>query len=825
VNDVRFALRILARNPGSTAIIVTLLALGTGASTTIFSLFDAVLLRPLPVRHPEQLMRMVQQFQKPLGTRSEFPYVFYKALRDGSKTLGPVFGERNWYEHFRMTEPEPAEEITVHGVTAEFFDALGVRPLTGRLLMADDATRKFDMPPAVLSYNFWRKRFGGDPESVHGRTLAIRGHRFLIVGVMAPGFHGISVDNSPDVRIPLQAYCVFIPNFNVDRGEFELAGRLRPGITQSQARAECLAIWFPVMKEYYEKTEKDSPETVAALLKRGMDVQSLERGTSILRDNFSDPFKLLMASVSLLLVIVGLNVAGLLLARAAARQREMAVRLAVGGTPLRLGRQLVVESGLLSAAGAAGGLIVALITIPLALHSLPPVRALDTSIVPISLDLGLNWRVFLFLLASSAITMLIFAVSPVIATLRCSIDSVLRTARSSRSFRGRQLLIAGQIALCTFLLASAGLLARSFKRLHDTPSGFAVDSIATFRCEFDTSKSPAGAIDAVLERVREIPGVISAATSSSGVMREHGIFANVVPAGQRITRADFMGCNVNRVSRDYFRAMGMRLLAGRNFIPSDVAAPKQTTPVKTIVNEAFVQRFFPGSNGIGKRFGTGVEGSIAPAESEIVGVVSDAKYRSLRDPIRPMFYSLETGLDSGFTLNVRTRVSPESIIQPVRRALASAVPALAILETGTLAQAADDTTAPERITAALASLFAGMATLLAGIGTYGLLAYAITQRRREIGIRMALGARSGQVAGLIAGQTFAIAATGIIAGLIAALLAGPAIRSLLYDVSPRDPISLTAAAIFVLFIAVVATIGPALEAIHIQPAGTLRVEG
>ncbi len=809
MNDVRFALRILARNRGSTALIVSLLALGTGASTTIFSLFDAVLLRPLPVRHPEQLVRMVQRLPRPLGARSEFPYAYYKALRDHSKTLGSVFAETEWHDHFRMTEPEPAEEITVYGVTADFFDALGSRPLLGRLLSTDDATRNFDTPPAVLSYNFWRKRFGGNAGSIEGQTLAISGHRFSIVGVMPRGFHGLSVDSGPDVRIPLQAYSLLAAEFDVDRTDFALAARLKPGVTPAQAQVECLTIWQPVMQDYYQNIEKVSPESVSRLLKRGMEVQSLERGTSILRDSFGDVFQLLMASVSVLVVIVALNVAGLLLARAAARQREMAVRLAIGGTALRIARQLFAESILLSAVGAAGGLIVALIMMPLAVRSLPPVRDMYTAIVPIALDTGLNWRVFLFLLASSVVTTIIFTVSPVVATLRLSIDHVLRTVRSSSSFRGRQILIAVQIASCTFLLADAGLLVRSFERLRAAPSGFAIDSIATFRCDVGTSKYPPSMVDALVERVREIPGVISAATSSSGVLRGHGVFMTAVPTGRRITRVDFINSNANRVSRDYFTAMGIHLVAGRDFIPSDAPQPKQTIPVRAIVNEAFVRQLFPGSNGIGKRFGTGTEGSVASTANEIISVVSDAKYRSLRDPIRPMAYSLETSLDSDFMLNVRTRMAPETIIQPVRQALASAAPGLALLETGTLAQAADETTAPERVTATLASLFGAMATLLAGIGTYGLLAYAVTQRRREIGIRMALGAQPADVAKLIARQTFAMTVTGIIAGLAAAFLTGPAIRSLLYGISPQDPTALAAAAIFVVLIASTATIGPA----------------
>jgi len=297
-----------------------------------------------------------------------------------------------------------------------------------------------------------------------------------------------------------------------------------------------------------------------------------------------------------------------------------------------------------------------------------------------------------------------------------------------------------------------------------------------------------------------------------------------VAAGQRITHADFLNANVNQVSRDYFTTMGMHLVAGRDFIPSDAHQLKETTPLKTVVNEAFVRKLFPGSDGIGKRFGTGVEGNNASGTQEIIGVVSDAKYRSLRDPIHPMAYSLQATIESDFMLNVRTRSAPETIIEPVRRALASTAPGLELLETGTLRQAADENTAPDRMTATLASLFGAIAALLAGIGTYGLLAYTVKGRQREIGIRIALGAQSTHVAKLIAAQTLAIAIVGISIGLAAALLAGRAIRSLLYATSPQDPTALGAAGIFVALIAIVATLGPAWEAVQIQPAETLRIE-
>jgi len=809
-----------ARNSGSTTLIVALLAVGIGMCATMFSLFDAVLLSPLPVSHPEQLVRMVQQLPR-LGIRSEFPYAYYRALGDHSKTL-TIFGETGEDTHFRMTAPEPAEEITVRAVTPEFFRALGVRALLGRILMPDDATRNSGTPPAVLSYNFWRRRFRGDPAAVRGQTLDINGHRFAVVGVMPREFNGLSADTTPDLRIPLQAFSL-ISDYKIEFAVFELAGRLKPGFTRANAQAECLSIWQSTMSDYYRNVEKESPETVAALLKRGMRLDSLERGTSILRETFADVFKLLMASVSLLALIVTLNVAGLLLARAATRRQEMAVRLAVGGTPLRLARQMVTESLLLSVSGGIGGLLIAMIATPLALHLLPPLRDISTSIMPLSIDTNLNARVLWFVLALSTLTTISVTVSPALTTMRLSIDSLLRTVRSSRSLRGRQALIVLQMALCTFLLVSAGLLVRSFQQLRDTPSGFSRDSIATFACDLEGYKQAPEILDALMNRIREIPGVVSVATSSIGVMRGHGMFASIVPAGQRVGRADFMECAVNYVSPDYFSSMGVHILAGRDFRPSDVPKPKQPAPIKAVVNEAFVRRLFPGVDPLSKQFGWATEGSVAKARFEIAGVVSDAKYRSLKEPVRPMFFALETDFDS-FVLYVRTRTRPEEIIEPVRRATASVAHGLPFLEVNTLAHEVDESTAPERITALLASLFGGIATLLAGIGVYGLLAYAVTQRRREIGIRMALGAQRSNVARLIARQTLIITAAGIALGLAAALITGPAIRSLLYGISATDPESFAAAAIFVLVIAAAATAIPVMDALETQPAETLRIE-
>jgi predicted permease len=577
------------------------------------------------------------------------------------------------------------------------------------------------------------------------------------------------------------------------------------------------------MKDYWQTVMKLPPRGVSDLLSRGMGLDPLERGISVVRDRYGDVLKLLMASVSLLVLIVCANVGGLLLARAAGREQEVAVRLAVGATPMRLVRQVLVESFLLATPAAVGGFAIALAAMPVAARVLPPIRDVSTSLVALSLDSRINWRVFLFLLALSLLTMLLFSLSPALAVSRSNLDSLLRATRSTRGWRGRQALITFQIALCTFLLAMASLFVRTFEQLQRTNPGFDRDHIATFTLNASGQPSGVAVLRALSERVRELPGVVSVASSSIGVMREHGVSATVAPAGERITPADFLNSNLNYVSPEFFATMGMHILAGRDFIPSDFPDPKMTGPQMAVINQAFAQRFFPSAVPVGKRFGftSGMLG-VADGRFEIVGVVSDAKYRSLREPIKPMFYIPQ--VDDQIVLYVRTRMRPEAIIEPVRKVMASLDPTVPFLEVHTLAEEVDNSAASERLTAALASLFGAIAAVLAGAGIYGLLAYIVTERRREIGIRMALGARPAQIGELIARQTLIMTTVGVGLGLAGALLVGPGIRALLYGVSPQDPRSLVAAVVFMVLTAAMATTLPARRATKVDPMVALRYE-
>ena len=796
----------MAHSPGFTLIAASLLAVGIGANAVIFGALDAILLRPLPVRHPEQLVHVVQDIPR-LGRRSNFPYGFYRTLIEHSTTLSAAFGEEE--EQVAMENPAPAEEIRVHLVTPEFFDVLKTSALAGRTLTPADAADSPGAPPAVLSYGFWQRRFNGDRRAV-GRTIQLHGHAFTIVGVLPRDFNGISIETAPDVCVPLRIAPLLQISSQIAPMEsrwLDLSARLKPGVTLARAQEETRAMWLRASAG--DKDARTEP----------LQLDSLEHGTSILRQKFDGALRLLIASVALLQLMVCANLAGLLVARGARRSGEMAIRLAIGATRMRLMRQMLVESAVLTLLGAAGGIALAYFAAPLLERGLPPVRDLATSRLTLAIDFAPNARVLFYSLVVSALTALLFGMAPALAAARVSLDSVLRGARTAGGWKGRQFLLVLQIALCTLLLAGAGLLVRSFRQLRDMDPGFASAQVVSFTA----NPSLAGYSDAqgtalrraLTERVRQIPGVDSVAAASRPLMRGSGMKTTVVPAGQRATPADFLNASLNYVTPDYFETVGMHLLAGRTLKEADSTSPK---PTPAIVNQAFVRRFFPEGNPVGRLYGYGAVDN--PAGCEIAGVVTDAHYRSLREPIPPTIYQILT--DGNFVLYVRTHRRPESLIQPVRQAFTALDPALPFTEVHTLAEEVDDSAAPERLTAILASIFGLFAALLAAVGLYGLLAYAVAQRQREIGIRMALGAHPRAVARLIGGQALVLVVIGVVLGIAGALLLAPMAATLLYGVGPADPASLAAAAALVALIAALAALIPAARAARVDPAVALR---
>jgi predicted permease len=712
-----------------------------------------------------------------------------------------------------------SERIRAHFVTGTFFSVLGVQALLGRTLTTDDEALTSDTPPVVLSYPFWKRHFHADA-GVIGRTILLQGRRSLVVGVMPQTFNGISVETSPDVRIPVTAVTTLSADryFNkVDRLELELAGRLRRGVTIGRAQAECDSIWRAVTRAAAER----SPEQSASELNSRLELQPMARGVSSLRMQFSNTLVFLMAGAGLLLLMVCANVAGLLLARSAARRQEIAIRVAVGASRGRLIRQMMTESALLTFPGAAGGLLLAFAAMPFLDRALPPIRHLDATSLPLNVRIEPDLRILGFSVAMSLTTALLFGLGPAFQAARHDFHSSLKAVRSSRRSTGRSGLVVAQMALCMFLLTAAGLLLTTFERLRHLNPGFDQDRVITFSVDPRTSWYSAEQARALerqlLERVRELPGVDRVAIASRGLMRGTGLKGTTVLPGQPLDPNDLLNTSINPVSPDYFATMGMRFLAGRNYTPTE---PTGANPRPTVVNEAFVRRFFPGLDPIGRRFGT-------KADSVIIGVVSDAKYRSLREPIPPTVFRLwgpNYKFAEPFILHVRTRVRPDSMIGPVQATLRGLDPQLPFYEIKTLSEEVQSSLWSERLVAALASMFAALAALLAGIGIYGLLSYTVTQRTREIGIRMALGASSGKVLGLVSFQAFGMVTAGVALGLAGSLAASPWISHLLYGVPPADARAFSAASLFVILIAAAATAIPAVRAIRIEPGTALRQE-
>jgi predicted permease len=845
MNDFRYALRTLRNSPGFTLVVTILLALGIGASCVIFSALDAVMLKRLPVRHPEQLFRIVTNLPQ-LGKRSYMPRALYRALsdrasQDQASVATDAFGFEE--EFAGVTEPGPAEQIRVHLVTPNYFSALGAGTALGRVLAPDE------VDTAVLSYGFFEQRFHADPRAI-GRTIVLHGHRFTVVGVMAKEFNGISADTAPQVRVPLVALPSFLDAALLatlpallaadtieKESELDLSVRLRPGVSIARASGEINSIRRAVAPE----------DTVT------VELEPLEHGTSRLRDRFSGALMFLVGAVGLLLLMVCANVAGLLLARSASRRQEIAIRLALGATRARLVRQMLTESLLLAAAGGVGGVLVALAAIPLLQRAIPPMRDFSSETMPLDLHFRLDLPVLGFSLLLSVATAVLFGLAPALqmsqasgtalgSKLRSTLYDVLRSTRASSSWRGRQALVTFEVALCTVLMAGAGLLVRTFEQLQHLDAGFDRDRVVTFTVNPSLMGYTPQQADSIgrawIEKARALPGVTSVAVASLGVMRGSGMKMTVGVAGQRITPADPLNTSMNSVSPEYFDTMGMRIVAGRGFtetdrppdnfaaVPAVPAVPTdQRRPSRVIVNEAFARRFFHGENPIGKLVGGAPSQGVVKAGMQIVGVVSDAKYRSLREPVPPTMYSFRSrASDNRFILHIRTANRPDAIINPVREALRSIDPQLPIVEIHTLAEEVSASLWSERLVATLATIFGALAALLTAVGLYGLLAYAVAQRTREIGIRMALGARLSDISHTIGGQALAMVACGLIVGIAAAFLAAPAVRSLLYGIAPHDALTLCLTVVFLLVIAVAATVVPILRALRIDPATALRQE-
>jgi predicted permease len=807
--DLRFAARLLAKNPLFTAGVTGLLAVGIAANTVIFSVVDALLLRPLPVHAPERLVRIVT-IRQPLGVRSEFLYD--EEVEAWRKQVSGFEDLLAWSEQDMFAGVgEANERARVHFVTDNFYSALDAQAAVGRLTAGGE-----ELAPVILSYPYWQRRFAGDPD-IAGKTMTLEGHKVTIAGVSARGFNGMTVETTPDLRAPIGWLRKLRPNLYENKIYCEVAARLRPGVSAAAVRQQAEAIW----RNGWRERNKDDPGEAGRFA-----LEPASRGVSGMRGQFEGVLWLLMGGVGLLALMICANVAGLVMARTAGRQGELAVRAALGATRMVLVRQLLAEGILLMLGGAAGAIAISWLAIPLVVDTLPPVRDLAAVRLTLALDISPDWRVLAFALAISTGAVLLFGLAPALAAARRDLHPLLKQARAGGRWRGRQALVVVQVALSTLLLVGAGLTVLTLRRLEGLNAGFDRSRIVTFGVDPDMAgykkEEVAGLRERLLEKARRLPDVESAAAGGRGLMRGTGLKATVRRAGERAAPEDFLNSSMQGVTREYFETMRIPWLRGRNFTGRE---DFNQLPKPAIVNEAFVRHFAaPGQDVIGERFGFASVGQ-APAKPtfEVIGVVGNAKYRSLREPFQPIIYQMIVP-SQAFILHLRTRGAPEAAIAPMRRILAEIDPRLSFIEVTTLAGEVTASLWAERVAAFLATVLAAVAALIAGAGLYALLAFAVMQRRREIGIRVALGALPRDVVRLIGGRAVSLALAGTGIGLAAAWVIAPRIAGILYEVQPRDGRALLGAAVFVLATAGIAAALPSLSAARVHPASVLRQE-
>jgi predicted permease len=815
VRDILHAFRLIRKAPLFALYVIVPLALGIGLNGAIFLLLDTLLLRPLPVSNPEQLVRLVQLVQN-LGPRSYYSYDAFEALQRKSTSLSGIIGYAD--ANTAVRDSTGVSRIRCQIVTGSFFTALGVQPLHGRVLMPADSLAPAAAPPVVLSYTYWRGQLQRDPAMI-GRTITLDDRPFTIVGVMPQRFNGLEAETSPDIFVPLMAASL-VSRTNPDANgfrkfEYSLAARRRPGVSLERARAETAAIVHAIM------------ETQPGLARdERLELEPIGKGVSLIRPKFASGLILLMSGVGLLLLMICANVGGLLLARASARREETAVRLAIGATTGRLVRQWLTESLVLTAIGAAAGLGVAFVAAPLLVRALPPLRDPGATLLTLSVDLRPDGRMLAFAIALCVACALFAGLPAAFETTRANLQSSLKAARATSKQPLRWMLVALQIGLCTFLLAGAGLLVSTFRHLRALDPGFDRDHIVTFSLDPEmanyTVPQPVSLRTRLLAAVSELPEVESASSAMVGLMHGTGIKATVAPEGQIAPRSDFLNSSLNFITPEYFETMRIPLLAGRNFRSDE----PESKPSHVIVNRAFVRRFFPDVDPVGRKFGIGIE-KVVPGEFQIIGVVGDAKYRSLREVIPPTIYNFaysDPKYVAGFILHVRTKSRPEAVIQSVRRVLNQIDPRLPFYEIRTLSEEVDATLWAERLLAWLSSVFAAVAAVLATLGVYATLAYAIAQSRREIGIRVALGARAADVLRLFSARPMRVAGIGVLLGVAGFYAATPAFRSVLYEVSSTDPATVVSAVAAVLAIALAATVVAVSGALRVDPAIVLRDE-
>ena len=826
--DLVYAARMLRKNPGFAATAILTLALGIGANTAIFSLVNATLLQRLPVQQRDRLDYIFNG-----ANWNVVSYPAYAVLRDGTTQLD---GAAAWGGITASLNAENQTDL-VSGVivTGNFFDLLGVTASQGRLLAASDDVTPGGHPVVVISHRLWQTRFSGRADIV-GARIRLNGALFTIVGVAPPDFPGPQLGTMRDIYVPMMMQALMRPPRagyageqnpdllkNPNNGWLFQVVRRRPGVTREQAQAELNAV-----ATTYARTRNPAARPT------GLSLVSIDTGDRTVREQMRSVATLLGCVVGAVLLIACANVANLLLSKAAARRREVAIRLALGASRWRLVRQLLTESVMLSSIGGAAGLFLAW----LAMGSL---RAAPTppNLVPITLDAGVDRRVLFFSLGLSLLTGLIFGVAPALQASRPGVvpalkDEGLVPEGRSRRIDLKKVFVVAQVALSLVLLIAAGLFLRSLDSVRQIDPGFAVNEIVSAPLNVNllryTTSQGREFYQRAVERMQALPGVTSASVARVAVLSGGSRVTSIAVEGRpdigtrgqsengSLGGAPGREALANVIGPGFFSTLGIPIVKGRDFGPQDTPA----SPLVAIVSETMAKQFFPGEEAIGRRFSTGRGTSNGPW-IEIIGVARDSKYAALSEAPSPVVYvPLAQQHETGVTLYVRAAVQPGTLVALVRREIQALEPNLPVPNIQTMSETVAQSLYAPRMGAMLLTVFGGLALLLASLGVYGVLAFSIARRTREIGIRMALGADRHRVFGLIVREGMGLVAIGLALGLFAGYYASESIGKFLFAVSTRDMATFTIVPCVLAAVALLACYLPARRAMRVDPMVALR---